>query len=134
MYAIDTDLLIYAHNSDSKFNKKASLFIERVMNQRDDEGNLTVCIPAQVLTEFINVITRQNIENPLLLSDAIAIVQDYIDTGIKIVHQRETQLKTLLELLRNVTTRKKIFNVSLVATLKDNNIPGIYTLNITDFK
>ena len=61
MYAIDTNILVYAHNADSKFNKKTSLFLEKVMNERDEEGKLSICIPAQVLTEFLNVITRSNI-------------------------------------------------------------------------
>lgn len=133
MFAIDTNLLVYAHNKDSIYNKKACDFLEKVMNMRDEKGDLPVCIPSQVLTEFLNVITRQNIEKPLLLSEAIAIVQDYIDTNVNIIYQRETQINTLIELLENVTTRKKIFDIALVATLKDNGIEGIYTVNVSDF-
>ena len=45
MFAIDTNILVYAHNKDSEFNEKATLFLEKVMNDRDEEGNLSVCIP-----------------------------------------------------------------------------------------
>lgn len=44
------------------------------MNDRDEEGNLTVCIP-QALVEFINVMTRQNLKSPLSLKEAITTVQ-----------------------------------------------------------
>ncbi|MBC8180603.1 hypothetical protein H8E88_05710 [candidate division KSB1 bacterium] len=57
-----------------------------------------------------------------------------INTGVMIIYQHETQLQTFLNLLSSVTTRKKVFDVALVATLKDNNIKGIYTVNVADFK
>lgn len=133
MFAIDTNLLVYAHNEDSEFNEKATAFLEKVMNERDEEGNLSVCIPSQVLTEFVNVITRQSLGKPLSLSEAIDAVNDYLKAGIKIIHQRETQIQTVLELLGSLTTRKKVFDVALSATLKDNGISGLYTVNVNDF-
>lgn len=133
MFAIDTNILVYAHNKDSEFNKRATVFLEKVMNDRDENGNLSVCIPAQVLTEFINVITRQNLKSPLSLPEAIKIIQDYLDADIQIINQRETQIQTFIELLSSVTTRKKVFDVVLASTLKDNDISGLYTLNINDF-
>jgi predicted nucleic acid-binding protein len=134
MFAIDTNILVYAHNEDSIYNDKASAFLEKTMNTQDDEGNLPVCIPTQVLIEFINVITRQNLEKPLSLSEAIEVVQEYLETNIKIVNQCETQIKTFINLLSSIATRKKVFDVALAATLKDNNIKGLYTVNIDDFK
>jgi len=35
MFAIDTNLLVYAHNKDSKFNEQAAAFVTKVMNERD---------------------------------------------------------------------------------------------------
>ena len=134
MFAIDTNLLVYAHNKDSEFNEKAASFLEKVMNERDEEGNLSVCISAQVLMEFVNVITRQNVKNPLSLSEAISVVEDYLETDVKIINQRQTQIQTFLNLLGSVTTRKKVFDVALVATLQDNGILGLYTVNVTDFE
>ncbi len=128
MFAIDTNLLIYAHNSASQFNEKAANFIEKVMNTHDEDGNLPICIPAQVLMEFIHVITWERLEKPLSIPEAIQIVQDYIDTGITIIHQKETQVQTFLSLLNTVKSRKKIFDIALVASLKDNETTGIYTV------
>lgn len=134
MFSIDTNILVYAHNTDSEYNERATAFLEKVLNERDEEGSFTVCLTAQVLMEFMNVITRQNLEKPLSISDAIQVTNDYLETGIKVITQRETQMRTFLDLLSSVTTRKKVFDIALVATLKDHGISGIYTLNVADFK
>jgi predicted nucleic acid-binding protein len=134
MFSIDTNILVYAHNTDSEYNESATAFLEKVLNERDEEGNFTVCLTAQVLMEFMNVITRQNLEKPLSLPEAIQVTNDYLETGIKVINQRETQIRTFLDLLSSVTTRKKVFDIALVATLKDHGISGIYTLNVADFK
>jgi len=133
MFSIDTNIFVYAHNKDSELNERASIFLEKMLNERDEEGRLSVCIPAQVLMEFVNVITRKNIKNPLSLQDAIKIVQDYLETGVKIVNHRETQIQTFLELLCSIRMRKKVFDVALAATLRDHGITGLYTVNIGDF-
>jgi len=104
MFAIDTNILVYAHNKDSEFNQAATEFLEKVMNERDDEGNLSVCLTSQVLMEFVNVITRKILQSPLSLSEAINVIQDYLAADIQIVNQRETQIQTFIELLSSVTT------------------------------
>lgn len=134
MIAIDTNLLVHAHNVASSFHPQAKAFVEKVMNERDASGQLLVCIPAQVLMEFLNVITWHRLEAPISLASAAQIVQDYIDTGVTILYPQPTQLNTLLALLKSVTTRKKVFDVALVATLKDHSISGLYTVNIKDFE
>jgi uncharacterized protein len=133
MFALDTNLLVYAHNTASTFHPQAKAFVEKAMNERDSEGKLSICIPAQVLMEFLNVITRHQLESPLSLHNATQLVQDYIDTGVVILYPTSTQLTTLLDLLKSVTTRQKVFDVALVATLKDHGISGLYTVNTGDF-
>lgn len=133
MYAVDTNLLVYAHNADSVFHEPAKKFIESILNTRDDTGNFQVCIPAQVLVEFINVITWSRLESPLSLLDALRLVKQYRDSGVTILHPKASQLNTLLTLFESVTTRKKVFDIALVATLKDNGINGLYTVNTKDF-
>ncbi len=77
MFAIDTNLIVYAHNTASPYHKKAKEFTERVMNERNTEGQLNICLPAQVLMEFVHVITWKHLEAPLSLQEAIKTVQDY---------------------------------------------------------
>ena len=134
MFAIDTNILVYAHNADSKFNQSAYAFLEQVMNPTNLGGKFEVCIPTQVLMEFINVITWDKLPKPLMLSQAVAIAQDYVKSGVPIINQRETHLETFLQLLSGVNSRKKVFDVALAALLKDNAINGIYTVNTRDFK
>ena len=134
MFAIDTNLLVYAHNTDSKFHKQSAAFVTQVINERDQKGQYKICLPTQVLSEFVHVITWQRVEKPLSITEAVRVVRDYRDRGIPIIHQRETQIQTFLELLESSTTRKKVFDIVLAATLKDNGISGLYTVNVDDFK
>lgn len=134
MYALDTNLLVYAHNVRSSYHSIAKRFIEQIMNTRNASGTLSVCFPSQILIEFLNVITWNKLEEPLPLSTAIQVVHEYIDTGVTILQPKSTQLTTLLQLLTSVTTRKKIFDVALVATLKDHDVDGLYTVNTKDFE
>lgn len=134
MYALDTNLLVYAHNTASPFHAKAKTFLESVMSERNEGGQLSICIPAQVFMEFLNVITWNRLEAPIPLADATEIIQDYLDTGVTILHPLPTQLNTLLDLLKTTTTRKKVFDVALAATLKDHGVSGLYTANTKDFE
>ena len=134
MFALDTNLLVYTHNTASKFNPAAVAFLEKVLNERDEQGDLSVCLPAQVVQEFVHVVTWQRLEKALSLPEAIQIVEDYLDTGIRIVYPKETQLATFLSLLKVTTTRQKVFDVALAATLKDNEVGGLYTVNVADFE
>lgn len=118
LFAIDTNLLVYAHNSDSEFHQQAVQFIERMFNEYDADGQLSVCLSTQVLTEFINVMTRQTLQKPLSIQEAAGVVQDYLDTGVRVLSHKETQMQTFLILLKTVTTRRKMFDVVLAATLR----------------
>lgn len=134
MYALDTNILVYAHNASSPFHVSAKAFVESVMNNRDEFGQLSICIPAQVLLEFVNVITWQRLDTPLPLPIALQVVQDYLDAGVMILYQTPNHLTATLDLLRGVKSRKKIFDVSLIATLKEHGISGLYTVNVKDFE
>lgn len=134
MFALDTNILVYAHNSGAANHEAAKAFLKNVMNKKDEDGKLSVCIPVQVLIEFMNVITWSRLEAPLSLSEAKSIVEDYLYSEAEIVYPKSTQLVTLLNLLDSVKSRKKVFDVALAATLKDNGIQGLYTVNTSDFE
>ena len=134
MFAIDTNLLVYAHNTASPSNSPAKIFLGQVMNTRNADGQLAICFPVQVFLEFIHIITWERLETPLSLTQALQIVQEYVDTGVMILVPPATYLHTFLELCQSVTTRKKVFDVAIAATLKDHGIRGLYTANPDDFK
>ncbi|MCZ7670949.1 MAG: hypothetical protein M5U34_29290 [Chloroflexi bacterium] len=52
MFAIDTNILVYAHNSGASNHEAAKAFLQNVMNTKDENGKLSVRIPSQVLVEF----------------------------------------------------------------------------------
>jgi predicted nucleic acid-binding protein len=129
-FAIDTNILVYAHNKRSPFHEKAKTFVNFMLAEQND---IKICIPVQVFTEFLRIVTWQKLESPLSLPIAISLIQDYIDAGVCLLGQRETQLQHFLDLMQQVNTRNKIFDVALAVTLKDNDIQGIYTANVDDF-
>ena len=102
--------------------KESKRFIEDVMNKRDENGQLFVCIPTQVLLEFVHVVTWERLESPISLKKALTIVKEYLETGIRIIHQKNTQLQTVMESCQVVNTRKKVLDLALLSTLKDNHI------------
>lgn len=135
MFALDTNILVYAHNSASPYHEKAKMFVENLVAEEDGFENSKFCIPLQVCAEFINVCTRQTIEKPLSIADAVKEIRRYSEyLKIPILYPLSTQLDTFLDLLESTTTRKKIFDVYLAATLKDHQIKGLYTVNVDDFK
>jgi predicted nucleic acid-binding protein len=134
MVAIDTNILVYAHNTGASNHEVAKSFLHHVMNTKNGNGELSVCIPSQVLIEFMNVITWTRLESPLSLTDAKFVVEDYLNSDAEIIYPKPTQLFTLLNLLDSVKSRKKVFDVALAATLKDNRIQGLYTVNTNDFE
>jgi predicted nucleic acid-binding protein len=73
MYALDTNILVYTHNLKSAFHPKAKEFVERIVAEEDTAGKAVVGVPLQACSEFINVITRQTIDKPLSLPDAILV-------------------------------------------------------------
>lgn len=133
MFALDTNVLVYAHNEGSSFHQKAATFVTRAIAERDEHGRHAVGITAQVYAEFINVITRQTIEKPLSLADAVSVLEKYLKAGTPTIHAQPTQMRTFLELAKSTTTRKKTFDLFLAATLKDNGIERLYTVNVDDF-
>jgi len=111
MFALDTNILIYAHNEGSSFHQKAAAFVKKAITERDMAGRHVVGVASQVYAEFVNVITRQTIEKPLSLADAIWVIEKYIKAGTPIIHAQSTQIHTFLELAKSTTTRKKTFDL-----------------------
>lgn len=135
MFAIDTNIGVYGHNIDSPNYQKAKNFLEQVVANVNGTEKTAIGIPFQVWAEFVNVCTRQNLGKPLSIPEAIKVVRKHTELlRIPVIYPKPTQLKTFLSLLETTTTRKKVFDVALAATLKDNGVEGLYTVNVDDFK
>lgn len=62
------------------------------------------------------------------------MVEKYLKAGTSTIQAQSTQKHTFLDLAKSMTTRKKTFTLFLAATLKDNGIDRLYTVNVDDFK
>lgn len=107
MFAIDTNLLVYAHNTASPYHTQAKAFVEAVMNTRDEDGNLSVCLPAQVLMEFVHVITWQHLEAPLSLSAAIRWFKTIVILALRLFLTRRHRFRRFSRYLRHCQPGKK---------------------------
>jgi len=131
-FLIDTNILIYATDRKNKFYKKAKKVIGDVL-----EGSIKGCIAYQNLYEFIAVVTDpKRVNRPLTLKRAVAVVKKYREaTNIKKVYPLETNLDNFLKLISDYKVSKQdIFDLVLIATMRDNEINGIYTTEDKTFK
>ena len=134
LFAIDTNILIYAYNVGSPFHNQAQKFLMQKMKEVNEFDELPICICQQSCIEFVNGITWQRLENPLSVSQAINIIEYLNDCGLTIIHPKHSQVTTFSELVLLHNSRKKIFDTSIASTLKDNKIKGLYTVNVKDFQ
>lgn len=129
LFAIDTNLLVYAHNEDNPYHNNAKNFLIELLKNNPQ----SLCIPYQVFIEFINVLTKR-VAKPLSVQQAILLAEYYQSLDIQIIYPKPTQLTTLLELYKQTPYKNRLFDIAICATLKDNGIQGIYTVNTKDFQ
>lgn len=129
LFAIDTNLLVYAHDEDNPYHNNAKTFVMDLLKNNPQ----SLCIPYQVFIEFINALTRR-VAKPLSVEQAILLAEYYQSLDIKIIYPKPTQLTIFLELYKQTPYKNRLFDVAICATLKDNDIQGIYTVNTKDFK
>ena len=132
VYAIDTNILVYAYNLDSPHHLKTYTFPkEEVIS-----GNLKACLPYQSLYEFYSIVTNpRRVERPLESDKAREIIETYMKArNIPKIYPRKSNLRNVLDLLTNyLISGQEIFDVVFVATLIDNGVDGIITRNAKHF-
>ena len=75
MIAVDTNLLVYAHRSDSPFHVQAEAVMRRLA-----EGAGAWCLPWPCVFEFWNVVTHPRVFNPPSTpAQALAQLQAWMD-------------------------------------------------------
>lgn len=132
-FAIDANILVYAYDDLSPFHEKAKQFLTEKINTKIN-GKPSICLCYQTCTEFIYSATFEKLPNPLTLNQAQPIINQLIQYNVEVIYQQPTQLKTFLEIFNQKPSRKRLYDISLIATLKDNGIRGIYTANTKDFQ
>ena len=128
---LDTNILVYARNSGSPFFKKAKEVVDKAI-----KGELEACISLQNLIEFYAVVTNpKRVQNPLTPQEAKKDVEEYLSySNIKKLSVKESTVRLAMELAEKYSISKQhIYDTQLVATMMENGVKKIFTVNTNDF-
>jgi len=131
--AVDTNLLLYAHNSSVSQHSAAREFVEsRVLAVGEEE--FVVC--HQTLCELFAALTNASLlPNPLSTEQAWDVCRIYMDHPLiqKIAYEPAI-LKVIESLLRDHPKRgNRLFDLKLAATLRYHGVKRLYTCNLKHF-
>lgn len=129
---IDANLLVYAFYPQVSQYRVARQVLD--LAQEDDAG---LCVSSQVLAEFYAVVTNPKRVAPVLKPRAALQRIDEVRSlpGLTIVPLPVDVVDRWVILLRRrPVTRKRIFDVQLVATMLANGVQRILTFNVKDFR
>lgn len=131
MILVDTNILVYAHNSDSELNEVAKrLMIDAI------DGRFEACITPQNLLEFFSVITNpKRVEKPLDSEIAHKIMLNYWHSQkIHKIYPSNSIFIRLAQLVQEMKiTKTEIFDCHLYVTMEENNVFEIYTKDTYHF-
>ncbi len=124
---IDTNILIYAHDSDSSFFEKSYAFMkEQIVSDN-------VCFSNQNFIEAYRIWT-QKLKRPINANQAWEIYDYYRQLGVKILYSTPKSYALLKNLaLKYDIVGVHIFDAQLVATMIEFGIKRLYTVNTKDF-
>lgn len=132
MILLDSNILVYAHAAQSPFFEAA----RRVMNQAL-QGEVDVCISPQVLCEFIAACTNAKIFQPAMTPAQAAreLLAYWTHPRLRKIFPRDHTVKRLAKFVEQYHLEgQRIYDAFLVATMLDNDVRTIYTLNTKDFE
>lgn len=131
-FLLDTNLLVYANSSTSRFQTKAKTILGDVIEEK-----LAGCVSIQNIYEFYAVITDpKRVEVAIKQKQAERLLANFIEAeNLPKIFPKETNLFNLLTLIRKYKiTRQEIFDAQLVATMMDNEVQTIYTADEKFFR
>jgi len=127
---VDANVLVYA------FDTKASQHLaSRTLLDAARTGATTLYVTSQVLCEFYAIVTNsRRVVKPRTSADALTAISDLL-SFLRVLPVPATAVDELMALLlRRPVIGGEIFDLHIVATMKLNGIPRIYTFNTDDFK
>ncbi len=128
---IDTNILVYALDTESPFHLKAIDFVNGTAR-----GELEIGISPQVVGELYATITNpRKASHPLLPNEAIdAITPIWEAENTQRIFPGQETLELTLDLVKRYQLKSlDFFDAQIVATMLDNGISTIYTVNENDF-
>lgn len=129
---IDTNVLVYAIDSDSPYHAASKALLDASIN-----ASAGLCVTSQIVAEFCAVITdRRRVRSPLDPATAASIVRRLVAMpGLTVLMQPvgvERHFADLLE--KHPRIGPRVFDLFLVAVMLGNGVRRIYTLNKRDFE
>ncbi len=119
---VDTNILIYAYDSQSAFHSKAVTFLQ--------EPNINFYITTKNISEFFAVLTKLNQSYK-----DISLFYDDIKRNTTILYPKKKSLQILEMLLQKYQPRgNRVFDIEIVSIALSNGIETIATINEKDFK
>jgi len=128
----DANGLVYATNADDPKHTASRTLLDAALSPSP-----TLYLTSQIVCEFYSVITNpRRVANPSSSDQALQVVSALLALpGIRTLPIPAHTTSVLMELLqRHPVTGTEIFDLQIVATMKLNNVPRIYTFNPADFE
>lgn len=133
MFAVDTNILIYAHFDRYPQHRKARAFCERLLSATVDDW----CLGWQVVYEYVRITTHPSIHNtPLTLEHALADLEPYLSADHGHVLTHTEQHRPVLEAVASAVPAARgnfIHDVHYAALLREHGVSRIYTAD-SDFQ
>ena len=132
MLLLDTNVLVYAHDSSSKRNRKALRLVREALR-----GELEAAISYQSIMELYSVLTNPTkLERPYGAREAALLCSLYAGSKnlVKLLPSGRAYLESINLAGDLGLVGMQIFDCLLATTAKENGIKEIYTENVADFR
>ena len=126
MFAVDTNILVYAHFDQYPQHEKARAFCDHLLASQEEW-----CLGWQVIYEYVRITTHPAIhKEPLSIGQALADLEPYLSAETVHLLSHTAQHRPVLEALaRMVPTARGNFvhDVHYAALLQEHGIARIFT-------
>jgi predicted nucleic acid-binding protein len=126
---IDMNILIYATNDESPFQKKATSVLNQLMSQ-----GIEGVISPQIVREYLVVFTRGDSPNDAARSAALYNVGKFLEAFTLLNESRDTVTRLQVIVEKNNIGGKQIHDANIVAVMQEYGIKRLLTHNLDDFK
>jgi len=131
MLLLDTNVLVYAHDSSSKKNRKALMLVKGALR-----GELEAAISYQSIVELYSVLTNPSkLDRPYEAREAAWLCSLYADSKnlIKLLPSGRAYVESINLAGNSGLVGTRIFDCLLATTAKENGIKEVCTENVADF-
>ena len=129
MIVPDVNLLVYAHNRDSAFHRKASQWWENALN-----GNIPILLPNFCINGFIRIVTHPKIfDRPLGVNEAFELSDVWLKSPIlSLTAPGIRHYEHYKCFLKSIGVAGKLSTDAYIAAIAQENQATVYS-NDSDF-